>query len=210
MRIKARGLRFGDKRGHQGVTMTQVELSITVLVLLLTPGPTNSLMMLAGAERGHGPALWLIPAELAGYLVTVGPLMLMGQSLLAAHPGLTLAVGLMAAVWVALLALRLWRLPGTGGAVAAVGARSVFVTTALNPKALIFGVVLLPSPDHGLANLVLFAGLVAVVAVLWAGLGAMLRGDGKGQPRALFLLRRLASMLLMAMSLMLVFRGVSA
>jgi hypothetical protein len=32
--------------------MTVPELTLAVLALLLTPGPTNSLMLLAGAERG--------------------------------------------------------------------------------------------------------------------------------------------------------------
>jgi threonine/homoserine/homoserine lactone efflux protein len=110
---------------------------------------------------------------------------------------------------VALLALRLWRLPDIATA-KAVGVRALFVTTALNPKALIFGLVLIPSPDRLAGNLVLFAGLVVVVALLWSGLGAILRNGSSGQPRALFLLRRLASVFFAAMSVLLVLRGVSA
>jgi threonine/homoserine/homoserine lactone efflux protein len=189
--------------------MTTPELSLAILALLLTPGPTNSLMLLAGAERGLIRASRLIPAELAGYLLTVVPLALVGQSVLEALPALRAAVALVAAVWVAALALRLWRLPEVATA-QTVGARALFVTTALNPKALIFGLVLLPSPDHLAGNLALFAGLVVAVALLWAGLGAMLRGGASGQPRALFVLRRLASVFLAAMSVLLVLRGVSA
>ena len=188
--------------------MTTTELSLAVLALLLTPGPTNSLMLLAGAERGLAAALRLIPAELAGYLLTVVPLVLIGQRVLTAWPGLALAVALAAAVWVAVLAVRLWRLPALA-AQASVSVRALFVTTALNPKALIFGLVLLPSPDR-LGNLALFAASVVGVAVLWAGLGAALRGNGLRQPRALFVLRRLASVFLAAMSVLLVLRGVSA
>jgi threonine/homoserine/homoserine lactone efflux protein len=190
--------------------MTTFELGLAVLALLLTPGPTNSLMLLAGAERGLPAALRLIPAELAGYLLTVVPLTLIGVSVLEAWPALKLVVALAAAVWVAVLALRLWRVPADGGAKGSVGARALFVTTALNPKALIFGLVLLPSPDRLATNLCLFAALVVVVAVLWAGLGAALRGGGLRQPRALFLLRRLASVFLAAMSVLLVLRGVAA
>lgn len=193
--------------------MTGFELSLAVLALLLTPGPTNSLMLLAGAERGMGAAARLIPAELAGYLLTVVPLTLIGQKVLQAWPGLALAVALLAAVWVALLAVRLWRVTAVQ-AQASVGARALFVTTALNPKALIFGMVLLPSTDRLAGNLALFAGLVVAVALLWAAIGAGLRGasgTGKiGQPRALFVLRRLASVVLAVMSVLLVLRGVSA
>ena len=197
--------------------MPPSDLALAVLALLLTPGPTNSLMLLAGAERGLAGAARLIPAELAGYLVAVIPLALIGQSVLAAWPDLRLVVTWGAAAWVAVLAVRLWRVPSVAAA-SLVGARELFVTTALNPKALIFGLVLLPSPDRLGGNLALFAALVVAVALVWAALGARLgarirSGFGSSgaadQPRALFLLRRLASVFLAVMSVLLVLRGVS-
>ena len=195
--------------GIHGRMMTTVELSLAILALLLTPGPTNTLMLLAGAERGLTGAARLIPAELAGYLLTVTPLALAGQSVLAAHPDLRLIMALVAAVWVTLLAVRLWQRP-SGAAPAPVGARALFMTTALNPKALIFGLVLLPSPDRLAENLALFAGLVCGVALVWAGLGAGLRKRTLHQPRALGLLRRLASVCLGGMAALLVLRGLTA
>ena len=188
--------------------MSPVELTLAVLVLLLTPGPTNALVLLAGTERGLAGALRLIPAELLGYLVTVLPLTWIGATVLDDHPGLRAGVTVAAAIWVAFLAVKLWQLPMAGAH--SVGARALFVTTALNPKGLIFGLVLLPSPDRLVWNLAFFAGLVVAVAVLWAGIGAGLRGSGERQPRALFLLRRLASVWLAAISIVLMVRGVGA
>ncbi|MGL4236041.1 MAG: hypothetical protein ACRCSW_08220 [Tabrizicola sp.] len=190
--------------------MSPIELTLAVLLLLLTPGPTNSLVLLAGAERGLIGAMRLIPAELLGYLLTVVPLALVGGSVLQGHNGLRAGVTVAAAVWVAVLAVRLWRVPVVETGHTSVGARSLFVTTALNPKALIFGLVLLPSPDRLPANLVLFAGLVVLVAALWAGLGAVLRGGGVRQPQALFVLRRLAAVWLGAISIVLAVRSVGA
>jgi threonine/homoserine/homoserine lactone efflux protein len=187
--------------------MSVAELSLAILVLLLTPGPTNSLVLVAGAERGFAGAMRLIPAELAGYFLTVLPLVLVGTAVLDAQEGLRSAVTLAAGLWVAILAVKLWRVPDAVLEGRSVGARALFVTTALNPKALIFGLVLLPSPDRLAVNLALFAGLIVVVAALWAGIGAVLR-RGTGQPRALLVLRRLASVWLAAISLMLVARGV--
>lgn len=206
------GLPLAERAGrpqNHGVMMSCTELALAVLLLLLTPGPTNSLMLVAGAERGWSGALRLIPAELAGYFLTVLPLTLAGAALLDGADALRNAVTLVAGTWVAVLAVRLWRLPETAAAGQAVDARALFVTTALNPKALLFGLVLLPSPDRLGANLALFAGLVVLVAMLWAALGAILR-QGSGQPRALFVLRRLASVWLAAISVVLIARGVGA
>ena len=41
--------------------MSFVELSIAIMVLLVTPGPTNTLLFLVGSERGWAGALRLIP-----------------------------------------------------------------------------------------------------------------------------------------------------
>jgi threonine/homoserine/homoserine lactone efflux protein len=208
-RIKARPeQRYDQTPGWKGNILTGTELALAILALLVTPGPTNSLMLLAGAERGMAAALRLIPAEVAGYLLTVVPLSLLGGALLADQPKLRIAVTLAAAIWVAVLAVRLWRVPLAGASGPGVGARDLLVTTALNPKALIFGLVLLPNPDRLGANLALFVLLVALVALFWSGLGAVL--GGRGQPRAVLVLRRLASVFLGVMSLALAFRGVAA
>jgi threonine/homoserine/homoserine lactone efflux protein len=189
--------------------MSAMELGLAVLVLLLTPGPTNTLMLLAGAEQGVRGALRLIPAEVLGYALPVLPLTLIGASLLADQQALRAGVTLAAGVWVAVLAVRLWQVPASGLARSPVGPRAVFVTTALNPKALIFGLVLLPAPDRLAGNLALFFALVVLVAVVWARMGAAL-ADGSRQPRALVVLRRLASVWLALVSLALMARGVAA
>ena len=194
---------------NRGAMMSFTELSLAVLLLLLTPGPSNSLMLVAGAERGWARAMRRGPAELAGYLLSVVPLAFAGAAVLEGQDMLRSLVTVAAGTWVAVLAARLWRLPDTGAAGPAVDARALFVTTALNPKALIFGLVLIPSPDRTAMNLVLFAGLVVLVAAIWAAFGAALR-QGPGQPRALFVLRRLASVWLAAISVVLIAQGVGA
>jgi hypothetical protein len=138
------------------------------------------------------------------------PLTLVGAALLARYPGLQAGVTIAAVIWVAVLTFRLWRLSNAVTDAPSVGARALFVTTALNPKALIFGLVLLPSPDRLAAKLVTFVALIVLVALAWAALGAALRGGGVGQPRALFWLRRLASVFPGVMSLMLAALGLGA
>lgn len=187
--------------------MTQAELTLAILALLLTPGPTNTLMFLAGAEQSAARAARLIPAELAGYLVTVGPLALMGAPLIATLPQIRDAIALVAGLWVAMLAWKLWQLPLGNGRAATVTARSVFLTTLLNPKALILGLVLLPDPQRTLANLANFSGQVALVAVIWAFAGATLgRAGGKPSPN-LPILRRAASVWLAGLAVAMVLRA---
>jgi threonine/homoserine/homoserine lactone efflux protein len=182
--------------------MTLVEMTLAALVLLATPGPTNTLMALAGADRGLRGALRLIPAELAAYLAVTVPLALAGSTVMAELPGLRSGLTLAAGAWVAWLAVAMWRLPAPGPAQAGVTARRVFVTTLLNPKALVVGLVLLPGDDLGLRVTVL-ACAVAGVAAAWGALGARL----PGQPGVL---RRVAASWLGLLALGLVSGGLSA
>ena len=48
-----------------------VLFTLTVLLILGTPGPTNTLLATAGATVGFRRALPLLPAEAAGYLIAI-------------------------------------------------------------------------------------------------------------------------------------------
>jgi threonine/homoserine/homoserine lactone efflux protein len=176
--------------------MTIAAFASAVLALLLAPGPSNTLMGLAGAQRGLRRVLWLMPAELAGYLTTILPLGWLGAGPLAQTPVAAMALKLAASAWVMVLAVRLWSAPAagdtTGMVTAIVTARQVYVTTLLNPKALVFGLVLLPPPQAAgfAARLALFFLLVAAAALAWGATGALLRNRGT---RRLARLQRLAS-----------------
>ncbi|MBP1859908.1 hypothetical protein [Rhizobium herbae] len=73
------------------------------------------------------------------------------------------------------MAVRLWRMHENDGTPDEVTARHVYLTTMLNPKALIFGLVLLPAPgDPEFASkLGIFGAMVMTVASIWAVLGAL-------------------------------------
>lgn len=192
--------------------MGPIELAAAIFALLLTPGPTNTLLFVAGTERGFPRVLWLIPAELAGYLTTVVPLTLAGAALLARYPEARPAIALPAGLWVAWLAIRLWRLPPAGPSGGrSVSARDVFITTLLNPKALIFGLVLLPADSLGgiLANLGQFTAQIVLVATLWAGGGALV-ATRAGSARRVVILRRAAAVWLGVVSATLVARAFGA
>jgi threonine/homoserine/homoserine lactone efflux protein len=145
--------------------------ALGVLALLATPGPTNTLLAASGAAVGFRASLVLLPAELCGYLLAIGALGALVGPAVAASPALGMAVRLAAGAYLAWSAWRLWR-AGRGGVPAAPAAPGrVFVTTLLNPKALVFAFVLFPGHDAATAAAV-FSGLVTVVALGWILIGA--------------------------------------
>lgn len=189
--------------------MTWTAYLLAVLALLLTPGPTNTLLFLAGTQRGWLGALRLIPAELAGYLSVVLPLALLGAQM-AAWPIAMPVLSLVAGVWVAILAWRLWQHDHHGKGLAVVTARGVLTTTLLNPKALVFGLVLIPAAPAMTAAAAGFAGLVVAVAAFWAATGALAAGPDKLRVRRIVWLRRGAALWLAALSVGLLAKGLAA
>lgn len=175
--------------------MTLAAFISAVLALLLAPGPTNTLMGLAGAQGGVRRVLRLIPAELLGYLTTILPLVFLGAELLARWPVAAVALKLAAAAWVMVLAVKLWSRSDDGDNPAEVTTRRIALTTMLNPKALIFGLVLLPAPDEAmfLPRLGMFILLVIAVALVWGTAGTLTR-MGDGGARRLQLVQRAASL----------------
>lgn len=175
-----------------------------ILGLLLTPGPTNTLMALAGASEGLRRATRLIPAEILGYLAAILPLAFLGHGLLTNQPLAAQAIKLAAAAWVMGLAVRLWGRGPLAHAGAGITAPRVFVTTLLNPKALIVGLVLLPAPAAAgfWPRLALFCATAIAVAMIWGGAGALARQGGTATQRAR-LIRRAASIWLAVVSVML-------
>ena len=149
---------------------------IAVVAILATPGPTNTLLATAGAANGLRRSLPLIPAEVTAYLVAIMTIGFLIGPLVATVPMLAAALRLAVAVYLAVLALRLWR---RGGADIVrsrlVRPRDVFVTTLLNPKAVIFatGVIPLDHPDSA-AYVAAFCILLVIISLSWIGVGVVI------------------------------------
>jgi threonine/homoserine/homoserine lactone efflux protein len=156
-----------------------------ILALLLTPGPTNTLLTVGAATRGLRASLPLLLGELAGYLAVVVPLATIAAPLLEGRPALAIALRFAAACWVLFLAIRLWRassvnLVEDGSSSVTIG--QVFLTTVLNPKAPIIGLVIMP---HGpVAQIAPTLGLFSLL-VLGAGTSFLVLGALVGRTPAL-------------------------
>jgi len=164
--------------------MTLPETALACLVLLIVPGPTNALLALSGAQGGLRAGFRLTLVALGAYLAVVGPLTFLGAGLAQSAPQLMLALRLAAAFWVIRLAVKLWRLPEPGVAPHRVRLHEVAITTLLNPKGLIFGLVILPKTATPLPGLVVFALAVILASAVWLALGRLvLRRDSPGLRR---------------------------
>ena len=148
--------------------------ALTVLAILATPGPTNTLLTTAGATSGIRRALPLIPAEAAGYLIAISTLGLLLGPLVAASPALGMGLRLVVGLYLLSLAWRLWQGANvlTSANTPIITPTRIFTTTLLNPKAIIFalGVVPFEAANVGL-YLTGFAALTAMVALGWIGIG---------------------------------------
>lgn len=184
--------------------MTLLAFITAVLALLLAPGPTNTLIGVAGSQSGMARAARLIPAELAGYLTAILPLTLLGSRFFAEFPIAALILKSAAAVWVMFLAIKLWGRAQTPDGIKTVSAGGVYLTTALNPKALVVSFILLPPMGDPafVPRLVTFSALVIGVALVWASAGNLMSG-GKPGNRAR-IVERVASVWLAAVSVMLI------
>ncbi|WP_293859155.1 LysE family transporter [uncultured Alsobacter sp.] len=154
------------------VTLAQI---LTVGALLIVPGPTNILLAASGAAGGARAGLPLGVAAATGYLVAVTLLTAVAGPALTGHPLLPLLLKAAATVWLLVCAVRLWRNPSTlSASPGRVGAAAIFLTTLLNPKALVFALALAPADAAELPGfLAALATLTVMACMAWAGLGSL-------------------------------------
>lgn len=153
-----------------------VLFALTVLAILGTPGPTNTLLATSGAMCGLRRSLPLVPAEAAGYLISILMLGLVLAPAISDAPGVASVLRAAVGAYLILLAVRLWRRGGVSLASGAVVTPSqVFVTTLLNPKALVFALGVVPfGAPRVWPYLASFLLVLISVALCWIAAGAVL------------------------------------
>lgn len=149
-----------------------LQFFLAVLTLLVTPGPTNTVMATAGAGPRRSP-IPLLLAELFGYLAIITLARIALLPLIDLYPPAGAAVKIVVIVYLCYAAFRLWRNPITVTTQEVlVGPRLVFFTTLLNPKGLIFAVAVFPKDHPQLyAYFAAFAVFVGVCGFTWFSLG---------------------------------------
>jgi len=149
-------------------------------LLLLTPGPTNSLVAAGGALDGWRRAWPLLVAELLGYACGIAVLELLVAPFAEAFHPVRFMLQAACALYLAVAAWQIWKSALTQAR--AVTFRRVFLATLSNPKAAVFVFVILPPRSIGFVAL-LFPYLTALMALIaiagsaWMMLGSLVHGN---------------------------------
>lgn len=154
---------------------------LSTVVILLTPGPTNTLLAAAGLERGTRAAAPLMGFELVGYLVAITGWGLFLGSVQQHYPWIGTLVRLGASCYLAYIALKLWLATRSlaDARPKAIGPKALFLATLLNPKGLLFASAIFPAhtfdtPGLYLRAIGLFTCLLLPIGFVWIRFGAAL------------------------------------
>jgi len=152
-----------------------------VATILLTPGPTNTLLASSGIQVGVRGSLMLIPAEALGYLCSITLWGVLIGSVSSKYPFIPPILKLFSASYILFLSFKLWRsnTPAPGDEVVAIRARELFCATVLNPKALLFASAIFPdivwqNATAYTSHMLMFLLLIIPIAFLWTFIGTAL------------------------------------
>jgi threonine/homoserine/homoserine lactone efflux protein len=145
---------------------------LAVLTILGTPGPTNTLLATGGAVSGVLRSLPLLLGELTGYLIAIAVIRMVLGPVIAAYPLIGSALKVAVALYLSWIAVRLWLRGSDLTTPARVTLPMVFVTTLLNPKAIIFALSVLPAAHPQLGwYVVAFSVSVVAAGFSWILVG---------------------------------------
>ncbi|ENX39806.1 LysE family translocator [Acinetobacter courvalinii] len=152
-----------------------------VITILLTPGPTNTLLASSGIQVGLRKSLLLIPAEAVGYIIAITAWGMLIGKVSATFPLLPTFLKLLSATYIIFLAIKLWRTANQDVVLnqPTIRPKELLCATLLNPKALLFASAIFPaaawkSQDIYMAHMGTFVALILPIALFWISVGAML------------------------------------
>lgn len=152
-----------------------------VVTILLTPGPTNTLLASSGIQVGVRKSLRLIPAESIGYLISITVWGIIIGTVSSRFPILPIFLKLLSALYIIFLAIKLWKTADIEASytLPTIRARELFCATLLNPKALLFASAIFPSSawltlNNYLLHIGMFLILIVPIALFWTFIGSIL------------------------------------
>lgn len=152
-----------------------------VATILLTPGPTNTLLASSGVQVGLRKSVKLIPAEVLGYVISISAWGMLIGKVSTTLPLLPPILKLLSACYIIFLAIKLWYTANQEIELnqPTIRTRELFCATLLNPKALLFASAIFPvaawSDFHiYLIHMMAYLALITPIALFWIFLGSLL------------------------------------
>ncbi|MEQ2027506.1 LysE family transporter [Xenorhabdus szentirmaii] len=155
-----------------------IKITFSSALLLMMPGPTNTLLLCSGLSQGIIKSFKLIIAEWVGYLLSISAWGVAVKILMEYSYYILFIVKLISAIYVAYLAIKIWRLSlqKNNQSITVV---TIFLTTLLNPKSFVIATLIIPTTaftnhhDYYFSMLsILFA--LFPISLLWTACGAIM------------------------------------
>jgi len=182
-------------------------MALGSVIVLIMPGPTNTLLATAGLRSGIRRSAHLTAAEFAGYLMSIT-----GWGYFLSHAATSLTwlptlLRIASSLYLAYLSVRMWHAADSfsSSAQGTIGVRVLFTATLLNPKAILFAGTIFPvaafeSLAAYLEAMAIFTSLLVPIGLAWIAFGAEL-GSGRLMRISPARVQRCASIILAAFSL---------
>ncbi|WP_416777749.1 extracellular solute-binding protein [Xenorhabdus budapestensis] len=201
-------------------------MAFYIALVLITPGPTNTLLLSAGMQRGLNKSFHFIFAEAIGYTIAISIWGFFLLSLAKTFPSIYQIAKLLSSIYVFWLAFKLWMLSLTMGYLTSNGSNlvktpsgeytnfvDVTIATLLNPKAILFVSTIIPisafnSVNVFLSSIIIFLIVLIPIGALWVFLGNMIHSN-KHLRKYIGGFLRIASTILILFSFLLVYSGVA-
>ncbi|MGR2827005.1 MULTISPECIES: LysE family translocator [unclassified Acinetobacter] len=152
-----------------------------VATILLTPGPTNTLLASSGVQVGLRKSVKLIPAEVLGYVIAISAWGMLIGKVSTTLPLLPPILKLLSACYIIFLAIKLWNTANQEVELnqPTIRTRELFCATLLNPKALLFASAIFPVAAWSnfhiyLIHMMAYLALITPIALFWIFLGSLL------------------------------------
>lgn len=167
--------------GLMPIIDTLLKMSLYVSLVLIVPGPTNTLLLSSGLKSGVRNTWPLIIAEALGYVASISAWGFFLHAFAANHVWIVYAVKIASSAYILYLAISMWRRSAIiqNSSMRLVSLHEMFITTLTNPKAFIFASALFPPEAfqtvHYYAwSFAVFLIVLVPIGATWSGLGRFL------------------------------------
>jgi len=151
-----------------------------ISLVLLVPGPTNSLLLVSGLKKGVLKSSPLIIAEACGYITAIAFWAVLLSAITKNHPLFPEVAKAVCSMYIFYLAIKIWSFGKLSQSNGNISFFQMVIASVLNPKALLFVTLFIPNGFLSSFNgFLLFSFLFMLVVVpigfMWISLGGIMK-----------------------------------